>query len=304
MDYNLRDLKFFETVAEFGHIGRAAEALGRSQPAITKCIRRLEAAVGSALLVRDGRGIHLTPTGVLLVERARELLRHAGQVGRELQDFSAGSSGHVRIGGGLSAADHVIPDVCASILAASSGVSFDVLLGPNISMREELREGRIDLLLGLLPADPDFVTVPIVQDVVVPAARLAHPAFAGAPVDLDAVLRHPWALPTREIPSRQWWDHALSALGRAPPEVRIQVNSPALLPRIAERSDLIAFMSRQLLRDSLRELPVPALTLARDFGVTYRRAGYLSPAARRTLDLLVSSGGTLFGPARQHLQAS
>jgi hypothetical protein len=42
MDYNLRDLKFFETVATLGNVSRAADVLGRSQPAITKCIRRLE----------------------------------------------------------------------------------------------------------------------------------------------------------------------------------------------------------------------------------------------------------------------
>jgi DNA-binding transcriptional LysR family regulator len=39
---DIRDLLYFETIAEMGHLGRAAEQLGRTQPALTKCIRRLE----------------------------------------------------------------------------------------------------------------------------------------------------------------------------------------------------------------------------------------------------------------------
>ena len=42
MNINLRDLQYFEVIAELGHLGRAAERLGRTQPALTKAIARLE----------------------------------------------------------------------------------------------------------------------------------------------------------------------------------------------------------------------------------------------------------------------
>jgi DNA-binding transcriptional LysR family regulator len=299
MEYNLRDLKFFETVAELEHIGRAADALGRSQPAITKCILRLEEAVGSPLFSREGRGIRLTAVGALLLTRARQLLRHAGEVERELRDFSTGISGHVRIGGGLISADHVIPDICASVLEASVGVSFDIMIAPNVALREELREGRIDLLIGLIPeADTDFVTVGLVKDVVVPAARRTHPIFRKRRYDLGSVLRFPWALPNTTIPSRQWLDRAFSAQKLGLPQVHIETNSPPLLPRIIERSDLISFIPRRMISAEqsagLREIPVLELTMQREFGVTYRKEGYLSPATQRTLDLLIAQGQRLF----------
>ncbi|MDR8424744.1 LysR family transcriptional regulator, partial [Acinetobacter baumannii] len=72
----LRDLKYFETVAELGHLGQAADKLGRTQPALTKAVQRLEAAFGSALFDRKGRGIRLTAVGEVLLARAR-LLRGA-----------------------------------------------------------------------------------------------------------------------------------------------------------------------------------------------------------------------------------
>lgn len=304
MDYNLRDLRFFEAVADLGHLGRAAEMLGRSQPAITKCIRRLESSVGSPLFQREGRGIQLTPVGALLMARARQLLRHAAEVGRELNDFSAGHSGHVRIGGGLITAGHVIPDVCTKILEDSPDVTFEIIIATNVSLREELREGRIDLLLGQTAvADRDFLTVPLINDVVVPAARRTHPIFKKRHRDLDTMLMYPWALPSRAIPSRQWLDIALSSRGLTLPVAHIETNSPPLLPRIIGGADLISFIPRRMISANrhygLREIVIPEITLQRDFGVTYRHGGYLSRAAQRVLELMVSEGKALFGLSRQ-----
>lgn len=53
----LRDLHYFEVIATIGHIGRAAEKLGRTQPALSKSVRRLETEVGTRLLVKSGRGV-------------------------------------------------------------------------------------------------------------------------------------------------------------------------------------------------------------------------------------------------------
>ena len=64
---DLRDLAYFETIAELGHIGRAADRLGRSQPALTKSIQRLEQSLGASLFQRDGRRIRLTPAGELML---------------------------------------------------------------------------------------------------------------------------------------------------------------------------------------------------------------------------------------------
>ena len=68
---DLRDLRYFEAIAEAGHLGKAASKLHRSQPALTGCVRRLEATLGTALFERVGRGIRLTAAGEALARRAR-----------------------------------------------------------------------------------------------------------------------------------------------------------------------------------------------------------------------------------------
>jgi DNA-binding transcriptional LysR family regulator len=298
MDCSLRDLKFFETVAELGNIGRAADVLGRSQPAITKCIQRLEDAIGGELFVRAGRGIILTPVGELLLFRSRQLTSKAAEIDRELSDFAQGHGGHVRIGSGLVSADQIVPDICAKILAGSVKTTFDIVVDSNIPLREELRSGSIDLLLGLLPtADPDFISVPVTEEVVVAVASRSHPIFAEANPTLETLLQHPWALPSVKLPSRQWLDAAFTSRGFRRPTVLLETNAPALLPRVISDAGLIGFLPRRLLRREraldLKEIRVAETTFSRPFGVTYRRSGVLSPAARRIVDILVSAGPAL-----------
>jgi DNA-binding transcriptional LysR family regulator len=299
MEYSLRDLRFFETVAELGNIGRAAKALGRSQPAITKCIQRLEQSVGSPLFVRSKRGIALTAVGELLLFQSHQLTTKTAEMARELSDFAHGHGGHVRIGSGLISADQVIADVCSRILSGSGKTTFDIVVAATVSLREELRGGSIDMLLGLAPtADPDFITIPVAEEVLVAAAFRTNPIFRAAQYDLETLLKYPWALPSAALPSRQWLDTAFTSRGFRRPSVFIESNFLPILPRVLVDAELIGFLPRRMIygdqNPGLREIPVLETTFHRQFGVTYRREGHLSPAAQRVVDLLVAEGESLF----------
>ena len=95
---DLRDLTYFETIAELGHLGRAAQKLNRSQPALTKSIQRLEESFGTRLFQRDGRRIKLTPVGELLQARGKVLQQSIAQTQREVRDFASGAVGNIRVG--------------------------------------------------------------------------------------------------------------------------------------------------------------------------------------------------------------
>ncbi|WP_218509168.1 LysR family transcriptional regulator [Variovorax sp. dw_308] len=303
MDINLRDLKYFETVAELGHLGQAADKLGRTQPALTKCVQRLEEAFGSALFERKGRGIQLTPVGEVLLMRARLLRSATEEALREVGDFARGNAGHVRIGSGPIAADHVLPEICSLLLAEAPGTTIDITIAPSMALRERLREGTIDLLIGLMSEHDDaFVTHSIVEDVVVVATSPSHPVFDLPKVTMNALLQWNWVLPDQATPSRQWLDAVFQSHGLAKPTVQINANSIPLLPRLIARTDLLSFLSRHTLgtgdrRNALREVPLKETTLRRKLGVTYRKEGYLSPAAQRLVTLLRSRGERLFTSA-------
>ncbi|MCD2514260.1 LysR family transcriptional regulator [Comamonas endophytica] len=295
MDLHLRDLRYFETAAELGHFGQAADQLARSQPALTKCIQRLEEAFGSPLFVREGRGVRLTPVGEMLLGRARLLRNNAEELVRQVNEFAQGQAGHVRVGSGPVAADHLLPQLCALAMEGGHKTTIGIVVGPSWELREQLREGRIDLLIGLtIDGDPNTVSYPIVEDVVVVAASRTHPVFREPRITMQTLLGYAWALPAPNIPSRAWLDMAFSTKGLATPGVQIEASSIALLPRMIARTHLLSFVSRHTLElqggGDLREVRLKATTLRRKLGVTVRASGELSPAARRIVELLRSRG--------------
>ena len=68
-------LRSFVTVVDLGSFTRAAEALGRTQPAVSLQIRRLEELLRAQLINTDGRQIRLTDAGIALGPYARQMLR-------------------------------------------------------------------------------------------------------------------------------------------------------------------------------------------------------------------------------------
>lgn len=303
MDLSLRDLRYFEMAAETEHLAQAADAIARSQPALTKAIHRLEAVVGGPLFERVGRGVRLTPIGHVLLEQSRALRAVTEEAMRHVTDFAQGNVGLVRIGSGSVTVDDLLPKVCALLLAQAPKAQVSIEVGPSFELLDRLRQKKLDLVLGLLPAanDPDLVTHAILEDDVVVAARRGHPVFKSRPLTLEALLAHRWVLPSKEAPSRVWLDGAFSGQGLRKPDVQIEVNPVPLMPRLIVTTDLLSFVSRHTLeaQSQLKEVPLAATTYRRQLGVTYRRAGHLSPAAMRLIALLQAQAPSPLSKARR-----
>ena len=174
---DLRDLSFFEVIADLGHLGRAAERLGRTQPAPTKCIQRLEASVGAELFARSGRGLVLTQVGEILLARARTMRTAMDEAIREVSEFAAGTAGHVRIGTGATMAEYLLPQVCRLLIAVAPGVTVDLRIGMSGVLRTSLRGGDLDVVIGpVLTRDfEEFTPETFGADEVVAMAEKGHP---------------------------------------------------------------------------------------------------------------------------------
>src|SRR5688572_1361688 len=103
----LRDIEYFTVVAEHGHLGRAAEALRLSQPALSKSLRRLETVLEAKLVRRTSKGVELTVEGSALLLRTRELRLSLQNITKEIADLSQGKIGYVRIGTGPMIAEYL-----------------------------------------------------------------------------------------------------------------------------------------------------------------------------------------------------
>ncbi len=289
MDF--RDLKYFETVAELGNLGHAAEKLCRTQSALSKSIKRLEDELETALFERVGRGIVLTPSGALLLERARILRRGVEESKRQLKDFARGIRGHVRLGVSTTMAELLLPAVTEEFLRSAPDVTMELTLGMNDRLRDLLQAGHIDLMLGPLDSvDGVFATHPIVDDQVVVVAGPAHPIFS-QPGKVSSLAGQRWVLPSAKVSTRRWLDQLLNESGLPSAQVQIETNSILLVPQLITRNDLLSLLSRRNLGPGrpghpLREVPIPAAVMRRTFGVLYRDEAYLTPPVLCLLNIL------------------
>ena len=106
---DLKQLKYFVTVADEGHFGRAAKRLHRSQPPVSMKIMHLEDELGVNLFNRDTRNVSLTEAGVVFLERARAILNSVEEAKHALQDAEQGLRGQLSVGFVSSATMNVLP---------------------------------------------------------------------------------------------------------------------------------------------------------------------------------------------------
>lgn len=97
-ELELRHLRYFVTVAEELHFGRAAERLHLSQPPLSQQIRRLESILGYSLFERTSRSVALTPAGVVYLERARRTLANVDRDLAETRSVARGEVGSLHVG--------------------------------------------------------------------------------------------------------------------------------------------------------------------------------------------------------------
>src|ERR1700724_3059789 len=119
----LRDIEYFSVIAEQGHRGRAADALGLSQPALSKSLRRLERILQAKLVKRTPKGVELTAEGAVLSARARELKLSLQSVAREVAEVGQGRVGHLRIGVGFPRPEEFLTAAFSAMLKGAPKAS-------------------------------------------------------------------------------------------------------------------------------------------------------------------------------------
>jgi DNA-binding transcriptional LysR family regulator len=296
---DLRDLRYFEAIAETGHLGHAAEKVFRSQPALTGCVRRLEAALGTPLFERVGRGIRLTAAGEALAKRARSLRVAAEDTVREISEVGAGVSGHVRIGVLPTLARFLMPPLCRALLQDAPGVTIRTVIAQNDVLASHLEAGDVDFILTTAwRASEEVVNHPVLEDEAVVIASRSHPILARK-ARLRDLLDYRWVLAPRSVGTRQWIERVFQGAGLPGPQVQIETNLILMMPTLIRQTELLTFTSRRHtdLADAghdLREVRLKETTMRRRFDVAWRRDGYLSPASQRMIKLLRTRGRALF----------
>ncbi|WP_036169724.1 LysR family transcriptional regulator [Massilia sp. 9096] len=207
MNLELRQLRYFVTVAEELHFGRAAARLHMTQPPLSQAIAAFEEGLGTPLFMRNRRMVELTPAGHALLPEARRLLLEASALPALARRAALGETGRLALAFVTSADYSVLPPFLRRYSERYPGVHLRLQEATSDVQIEELLAGRIDagLLIPPLPdkaqAELDYMKVleePLV--LCAPGGLLAR-AGAGtdAPVRLQDLPHLPLIIFPREV---------------------------------------------------------------------------------------------------------
>jgi DNA-binding transcriptional LysR family regulator len=154
MNLELRQLRYFVTVAEELHFGKAALRLHMTQPPLSQTIQSLEQLLGAALFERNRRGVALTPAGIALLPQARRMLAQAQELPQLVQRAAAGEVGRLTLAFVSSADYSVLPPFLRAYRAAYPQVQITLQEATSDLQLDDLLHNRIDAGL-LIPPLPD-----------------------------------------------------------------------------------------------------------------------------------------------------
>lgn len=161
----LRQLRYFEALAQHQHFGRAADACAISQPALSVQIKELEEDLGLPLFERTARQIRLTAFGEDMAGRVRDVLRGVDEIGEMARMAQSGMVGRLRLGVIPTIAPYLLPRFLRQLRVDFPDLELHVRETMTANLIEELRRGRIDAAIVALPvSEPTFEEMPLLSE--------------------------------------------------------------------------------------------------------------------------------------------
>ena len=161
----LKQLRYFEAVAKYGHFGHAAEACAISQPAISVQIKELEETLGAILFERGGRQIRLTAFGELIAERARNILQSVDDLSDLTRANQDQLTGRLRIGIIPTIAPYLLPKIIRELSLSYPDLDLNIRETQTETLINELTAGKLDTAIVALPvSEPSLIETPLLDE--------------------------------------------------------------------------------------------------------------------------------------------
>jgi DNA-binding transcriptional LysR family regulator len=281
----LQDLHVLVTVMQAGSMGKAAQSLNISQPAVSRSIAELEHALGVRLLDRHRKGIEATEYGRALLDCGVAVFDDLRQGVKNIEFLADPTMGQVRIGNTLTSANSFITAVIDRLSRRYPGIVFHVVPAGADILNRELNARSLDLVItrsGGPFKEEQFGFETLYDDALVVLAGMKNPWARRRRIELAELVNEPWALPTLESAVTQAAIKAFRASGHDCPRATLVTSSPEMrLDLVATGRFLTITASRfRVRRPQLKVLPVELPMARMPVGIVTLKNRGLSPVAK------------------------
>ena len=264
----LRDLQVFMTVVQAGSMGKAAQRLNTSQPAVSRSIADLEQTLGVRLLDRDRQGVKPTPYGRALLDCGVAVFDDLRQGVRDLEFLADPTAGEVRIGCNPFLAAGFVSTVVDRLSRRYPRMGFHLVTGETETLYRRLNERDVDFLIAVLRtpiANERLELETLYEDPLIVAAGVQSPWARRRRIALSELVNESWVLAPPEATITSLFNQAFLASGLAcpratvvavPPEVRISLLTTGRFLSVLPASVLKFFSRSAEVKILPVELPV------------------------------------------------
>lgn len=257
----LRHLHTFLAVAQQGTLGRAAETLNLSQPALSKTLTELEQLTGTRLFERGRLGAQLTLTGEQFLGHAMKILDALNQAGQSFNHKTETPPEWVRIGALPTAALGILPTVLGPFHKQQRHVTLQVATMNNTMILSGLKSGELDLGVGRI-SDPELMVGLNYELLFLESLKLVvrpnHPLLYEN-ITLSQVMNWPVVVSPRGTAPRQNAEALLAAQGCQLPAACVETLSASLSRQLTLNYNYVWFVPSGAVKDDLQQGVLTAL---------------------------------------------
>ena len=292
----LRHLHTFVAVAQQGTLGRAAETLNLSQPALSKTLNELEQLTGTRLFERGRLGAQLTLVGEQFLTHAVKVLDALNSAGQALNRKEGLNNDIVRIGALPTAALGILPTVIGQFHKQQKDITLQVATMNNTMLLAGLKSGEIDIGIGRM-SDPELMSglhyELLFLESLTLVVRPGHPLLQET-VTLSRVMEWPVVVSPKGTVPRQNAEALLQSQGCKMPAGCIETLSASLSRQLTVDFDYVWFVPSGAVKDDLRRgvltaLPIATQGAGEPIGILTRVDATLTPGTQTLLSAIRKS---------------
>ncbi|MET6634099.1 LysR substrate-binding domain-containing protein [Klebsiella pneumoniae] len=292
----LRHLHTFVAVAQQGTLGRAAETLNLSQPALSKTLNELEQLTGTRLFERGRLGAQLTLVGEQFLTHAVKVLDALKSAGQALNRKEGLNNDIVRIGALPTAALGILPTVIGQFHKQQKDITLQVATMNNTMLLAGLKSGEIDIGIGRM-SDPELMSGLHYELLFLESLKLVvrpgHPLLQET-VTLSRVMEWPVVVSPKGTVPRQNAEALLQSQGCKMPAGCIETLSASLSRQLTVDFDYVWFVPSGAVKDDLRRgvltaLPIATQGAGEPIGILTRVDATLTPGTQTLLSAIRKS---------------
>jgi len=304
----LRDLHIVLSVAECGSMAKAATQLAISHPVVSKTISNLEQTLRVKLFDRTARGVELTTYGRALLKCGTTVFDEMRQGLRQIEFLADSASGELRIGASEIYMAGLLPAAIERFSHKYPAVRLHVTIANAAMLQfEALRERRVDLMIGRLPAGfaaDDLVAEALFDEPFLVLADARSKWARRRTLALAELVDEPWVLPPYDTAPGAMIAQLFRDFGIAPPEPSVVTLLVQLTVNLIASGQFVGMLPASAARFSaprvgLAILPINAPAQRTGTSIITVKGRTLVPPAALFIDCVRTMGRALSGPFRR-----